>query len=77
MTVPALIRDAALPAIDPAAVRALRFEIDLYLDEMAQRAADILEAVGMARAKLAQLEAACEGRVGATTAPMPTSDDTE
>lgn len=63
--------------IDITAVRALRFELSLYLDEMAQRAADMLEAVGMARAKLAQLEAACEGRVGESTAPMPTTDDTE
>lgn len=52
--------------IDVTAVRRLRFEIDLYLDEMAQRAADILEAVGMVRAKLGALERAVEGREGAT-----------
>lgn len=74
MTVPNLIRDAAMPTpppIDLAAVRGLRFEIGLMLDEIAQRAADVLEAVGMARAKLAQLEAAVEGRDAAPT------DDTE
>lgn len=61
--------------IDPAAVRALRFELELYLDEMAQRAADILEAVGMARAKLGALERAVEGRE--TEAPRATTNDTE
>lgn len=81
MSVPDLIRDAAMPAIDLVAVRALRFEIGLLLDEMAGRAADVLEAVGMARTKLEQLERAYEGREGARTAtltaPTMTDDDTE
>lgn len=66
MSTPAPMPAAPAPApIDIAAVRALRFEIGLFLDEIAGRAADVLESVGIARAKLAELERAYEG--GATT----------
>lgn len=52
--------------IDLVAVRRLRFEVSVFLDEVAGRAADVLEAVALARAKLGALERAVEGREGAT-----------
>lgn len=64
-----------LPLIDVSDVRALRFEINLLLDEMSAHAAEVLEAKGMVQAKLAQLERAYEAR--AARAHVPTDDDTE
>lgn len=74
MSVPDLIRDAAMPPIDATAVRRLRFEVSVFLDEIARQATDTLEAVALARAKLGALERAVEGR---DAVPMPTDDDTE
>lgn len=64
-----------LPLIDVTDVRALRFEINLLLDEMAAHAAEVLEAKGMVQAKLAQLERAYEAR--AVAMPPTTTIDTE
>lgn len=60
--------------IDLVAVRRLRFEVSVFLDEIARQATDTLEAVTLARAKLGALERAVEGR---DAAPTPTDDDTE
>lgn len=81
MSVPSLIRDAAMPAIDLVAVRRLRFEVGVFLDEIARQATETLEAVTLARTKLGALERAYEGREAAPTAtlvgPTMTDDDTE